>query len=60
MADMVQQDTRWKTWFSLLLGLGLTFLFFYMMAPFVVAFLLGAVIAIISNPELPGPLVAIW
>ena len=50
MADMVQQDTRWKTWFSLLLGLGLTFLFFYMMAPFVVAFLLGAVIAIISNP----------
>ena len=31
-------------------GLSLTVLFFYMMAPFLVSFLLSAVIAIIANP----------
>jgi predicted PurR-regulated permease PerM len=47
---MVTSDVRWKTWLNVFFGLGLTFLFFYMMAPFVVAFLLGAVIAIIASP----------
>lgn len=43
-------EQKWKNWIQLLLGLGLTFLFFYMMAPFVVAFLIGAIITIISFP----------
>lgn len=42
--------TRWKGWIQLLLGLGITFLFFYMMAPFVVATLIGAIIALIVYP----------
>jgi len=41
---------QWKGWIQLVLGLGLTFLFFYMMAPFLVAILLGAVTAIIVYP----------
>lgn len=47
---MPTADTRWKTWLILLFGVSLTALFFYMMAPFIVAFLLSAVIAIIANP----------
>jgi len=43
-------EQRWRGWIQLLLGLALTLLFFYMMAPFLVAILLGAVIAIISYP----------
>lgn len=40
----------WRGWIQLLLGLGLTILFFYMMAPFVVAILLGGVMAILCYP----------
>src|SRR5882672_10154668 len=43
-------DQRWRGWITLLLGLALTLLFFYMMAPFLVAIFLGAVIAIICYP----------
>ncbi len=41
---------QWKEWIQLLLGLSLTILFFYMMAPFLVAMLIGAVGAIILFP----------
>jgi predicted PurR-regulated permease PerM len=40
----------WKISTQFVFGLGLTTLFFYMMAPFLVAILLGAVIAIIAYP----------
>ena len=40
----------WRGWIQLMLGLGLTILFFYMMAPFVVAILLGGVMAILAYP----------
>ncbi|MCB0403784.1 MAG: AI-2E family transporter [Bdellovibrionales bacterium] len=42
--------SRWKGWIQLLLGLSITFLFFYMMAPFVVATLIGSIIALIVYP----------
>lgn len=42
--------TRWRGWIQLILGLGITFLFFYMMAPFVVATLIGGVTALICYP----------
>lgn len=41
---------RYKTWSNLVLGFALTLLFFWMMAPFVVAFLIGAVVSIICKP----------
>ena len=43
-------EQRWKGWLQLLFGLALTILFFYMMAPFVVALLLGSVTAILCYP----------
>lgn len=48
--SIANEQQQWKGWIQLLLGLGLTFLFFYMMAPFLVAILLGAVTAIIVYP----------
>lgn len=45
-----QSQNQWKGWIQLLLGLGLTLLFFYMMAPFLVAILLGAVTTIVVYP----------
>jgi len=48
--SMNNEQQQWKGWIQLLLGVGLTFLFFYMMAPFLVAILLGAVTAIIVYP----------
>src|SRR4051812_8499134 len=56
---MQSDDTRaatpatqgnWRGWMQLGLGFGLTLLFFYMMAPFLVALLLGAVTAILAYP----------
>lgn len=41
---------RWRGSIQLLLGLGLTGLFFYMMAPLMMAILLGAVCAILCYP----------
>lgn len=41
---------QWKGWIQLLMGLGLTLLFFYMMAPFLVAILLAAVTTIVVYP----------
>jgi predicted PurR-regulated permease PerM len=41
----------WRGWIQLLFGLGLTILFFYMMAPYVVAILIGAVLAILCYPQ---------
>ena len=59
-------ETPWKGWGQLLLGLGITGLFFFMMAPFMVATLLGAVMAVICYPlhdrwrrKLPNTLSAI-
>lgn len=59
-------STRWRGWIQLILGLGITFLFFYMMAPFVVATLIGGVTALICYPvydrvarKIPGSLAAI-
>lgn len=43
-------ETRWRGSLQLLIGLGLTVLFFYMMAPFMVTILLGAVVAILIYP----------
>lgn len=43
-------DSHWKTWGQLFLVAGLTLLFFYMMAPFLVAILLGAITAIVCYP----------
>ncbi len=41
---------KWRGSIQLLLGLGLTFLFFYMMAPLILPMLLGAVCAILCYP----------
>lgn len=58
-------ETGWKSWMQLLFGLGLTFLFFYMMAPFVLPILLGMITALLCYPvfalvkqKLPKPLAA--
>ncbi|MBI4403677.1 MAG: AI-2E family transporter [Deltaproteobacteria bacterium] len=42
--------SNWKTWLQLILGLSLAFLFSYMMAPFAVPILLGAICAIVCYP----------
>jgi predicted PurR-regulated permease PerM len=47
---MDNASAQWKGWIQLALGLTLSVLFFYMMAPFMVALLLGAVTAIICYP----------
>lgn len=47
---MPPSENRWRGWIQLLLGLALTFLFFYMMAPFLVAVLIAAVTAILCYP----------
>ncbi len=59
-------ENRWRGWIQLLLGLALTLLFFYMMAPFLVAILIAAVTAILCHPiylrlsrKLPGWLAAL-
>lgn len=44
------KSLRWGLVIQVLIGLGLTALFFYMMAPFVIAILLGAVLAILLHP----------
>lgn len=46
----MDNNGQWKGWIQLLLGLGLTVLFFYMMAPFLVAILLAAVTTIVVYP----------
>jgi predicted PurR-regulated permease PerM len=43
-------ETKMKGSFQLLLGLGLALIFFYMMAPFMVAMMLGAITAILWYP----------
>lgn len=59
------EKASWRGWIQLLLGLGLTYLFFYMMAPFIVPFVVGAVCAILCYPlftftskKIPRPLAA--
>ena len=47
---MQEEPQSLRTWVELGLGLALTVLFFYMMAPFLVAMMLGAVIAIVCYP----------
>jgi predicted PurR-regulated permease PerM len=44
-------SSPWRGWIQLLLGLGLTVLFFFMMAPYVVAILIGGVLAILCYPQ---------
>lgn len=65
MTDGVEQP-KWRGLIQLLLGLGITGLFFYMMAPFLVPFLIGAVCAILCYPLftttskwIPRPLAAL-
>ncbi len=62
----MRASRQWQGWLQILLGLTLTYLFFYMMAPFLVALFLGAVLAIICYPVytklgkwIPGPLAAL-
>jgi predicted PurR-regulated permease PerM len=43
-------NVRWRAVLQLTLGVTLTFLFFYMMSPFVLALLIGAIIAILCYP----------
>lgn len=45
-----KKDLRWRSTLQLLLGLGLTFLFFYMMAPLVVPLVLAAISALLVFP----------
>lgn len=47
---METNQQRWRGSIQLLLGLSLTILFFYMMAPFMIAILLGAITAAICHP----------
>jgi predicted PurR-regulated permease PerM len=47
---LTEKNTPWRGWIQLFLGLGITVLFFSMMAPFVVAIFLGATIAILCYP----------
>jgi len=47
---MTDIEQRWRAVLPLVVGLSLTLLFFYMMAPFLVPILLGAVLAIIAYP----------
>ncbi|NBY20378.1 hypothetical protein EBQ74_09090 [bacterium] len=67
MTAINTEKTPWRGWLQLLLGLGITVLFFSMMAPFVVAILLGAIIAILCYPmfdrslkRLPRAISALW
>jgi predicted PurR-regulated permease PerM len=45
-----KKDLRWRSTLQLLLGLGLTYLFFYMMAPFLVPIVLAAISALLVFP----------
>lgn len=45
-----QGEPRWRGWMQLLFGTGLALLFFYMMAPFLMPLLLGAVAALLCYP----------
>lgn len=47
---MQNTATLWRQLGQVILGLGLTVLFFYMMAPFLIVLILGAVIAILCEP----------
>jgi predicted PurR-regulated permease PerM len=48
---MATNDTmHWRAILQVSLGITLTFLFFYMMAPFVLALLIGAILAILCYP----------
>lgn len=49
-ANNPQAKTPWRGWIQLFLGIGITVLFLSMMAPFIVAILLGAIIAILAYP----------
>lgn len=44
------EPMRWRSFLQIALGITLTFLFFYMMSPFVLALLIAAIIAIICYP----------
>jgi predicted PurR-regulated permease PerM len=66
-ANIPADKTPWRGWIQLFMGLGLTVLFLSMMAPFVVAILLGAIIAILCYPlfdrslrHMPRSLAALW
>ncbi len=43
-------DFGWKGWMQLIIGLGLTYLFFYMMAPFIVPIILGSITSLLCYP----------
>ncbi len=47
---MISTATRWQGLGQVLLGLGLTFLFFYTMAPFMITLVIAAVIAMLCWP----------
>lgn len=47
---MVTAGNRWRIIGQAVLGLGITFLFFYTMAPFMITLVIGAVIAILCEP----------
>ncbi len=58
---------NWRVFLQLVLGLTLSFLFFYMMSPFLIAIFLGGIIAIVCFPlhsglsrKLPAPLSALF
>lgn len=50
MTESRETNSRWRGLLQLLLGVGLTILFFYMMAPFLVPFIVGGVCAILCYP----------
>lgn len=48
--ETIDTTPRWRGILQLLLGVGLTILFFYMMAPFLLPFMLGGICAILCYP----------
>lgn len=50
MIDSRDTTPHWRGLMQLMLGVGLTILFFYMMAPFLLPFIVGAVCAILCYP----------
>lgn len=63
---MTSVEHSWRLYAQLILGIGITGLFFYMMAPFLIAILLGAITAILCYPlyqllrrRLPKPIAGV-
>lgn len=50
MIETKESSPRWRDLLQLLFGVGLTILFFYMMAPFLLPFIVGGVCAILCYP----------